>query len=118
MRYLRTLVCSNPSLSQLGTIFTDISAITLDTSVVGDVTARRSKMHGEFVSLKQRPVTSRAVFTELNRQLPEFLRLGKPGKHLSLALPIFPTIFPLKLELHRWNCGCLSFQDGGHNGWA
>ena len=34
----------------------------LDTSVVGDVTARRSKMRGEFVSLKQRLVTSRAVF--------------------------------------------------------
>ena len=34
----------------------------LDTSIVGDVIARRSKMHGEFVSLKQRPVTSRAVF--------------------------------------------------------
>ena len=33
-----------------------------DTGVVGDVTARRSKMHGEFVSLKQRPVTSREVF--------------------------------------------------------
>ena len=32
-----------------------------DTSVVGGVTARRSKMLGEFVSLKQRPVTSRAV---------------------------------------------------------
>ena len=30
-------------------------------TVVGDVTARRSKMHGEFVSLKQRPMASRAV---------------------------------------------------------
>ena len=27
--------------------------------------------------------------TELNRQLPEFLRLGKPDKHLSLALQQF-----------------------------
>ena len=54
-----------------------------DTSVVGDVTARRSKMHGEFVSLKQRPVRS---FIELTQQLPEFLRLCKPAKHLSLAL--------------------------------
>ena len=35
-------------------------------SVDGDVTARRSKMHGEFVSLKQRPVTSRAVFYTIN----------------------------------------------------
>ena len=34
----------------------------LDTSVVGDVTARRSKMNGEFVSLKKWSVTSRAVF--------------------------------------------------------
>ena len=32
-----------------------------DTSVVGDVIARRSKMHGELVSLKQRPMTSHAV---------------------------------------------------------
>ena len=29
--------------------------------VVGDVTARHSKMHGELVSLKRRPMTSRAV---------------------------------------------------------
>ena len=35
------------------------------TSAVGDVTVRRSKMHGEFVSLKQRPVTSRAVFYKI-----------------------------------------------------
>ena len=33
----------------------------LDTTIVGDVTVRRSKMDGEFVSLKQQPMTSRAV---------------------------------------------------------
>ena len=33
----------------------------LDTSVVGDVTVRLSKMHGEFISLKLRPMTSGAV---------------------------------------------------------
>ena len=43
-------------------------------------------MHGEFVSLKQRPVTSRAVFYRINSALPEVLRLCKPDKHLSLAL--------------------------------
>ena len=35
-----------------------VTVTSLDTIVVGDVTARRSKMHGEFVSLKQRPMTS------------------------------------------------------------
>ena len=28
----------------------------------GDITVQRSKIHGQFRSLKQRPVTSRAVF--------------------------------------------------------
>ena len=48
-------------------------------------------MHGEFVSLKQRQVGW--PFIELNRQLPEFLRLGKPDKHLSLALQQFSLQF-------------------------
>ena len=38
-----------------------VTVMSLDTSVVSDVTARRLKMHGEFVSLKQRPMTSCAV---------------------------------------------------------
>ena len=43
-------------------------------------------MHGEFVSVKQRPVQVGLSFIELNQQLPEFLQLGKPDKRLSLAL--------------------------------
>ena len=38
-------------------------------------------------------VTRRRSFIELNRQLPEFLRLGKPDKHLSLALQQFSPWF-------------------------
>ena len=38
-----------------------VTVTSLRHSVVGDVTARRSKMHGEFASLKQRPITSLMV---------------------------------------------------------
>ena len=48
------------------------SDVPLDTGVVGDVTARRSKMHGEFVSLKQRPVTSRVVFYRTKSAVARF----------------------------------------------
>ena len=52
----------------------------LDTSVVGDVPARRSKMHGEFVTLKERPVTSRAVFYRIKSDVA---RPNHCGRHLG-----------------------------------
>ena len=42
------------------------------TRIVGDVTARRSKMHGEFVSLKQRPVTGCAVSYGIDLSVAKF----------------------------------------------
>ena len=49
---------------------------TLDTREVDDVTARRSKMYGEFVSLKQRPMTSRAVCYRIELAVAKFFMPG------------------------------------------
>ena len=48
----------------------------LDTSVAGDVTARRSKMHGEFESLKQRPMTSSVVSYRIELAVAKTLMPG------------------------------------------
>ena len=66
-------------------------------SVVGDVTARRSKMHGEFVSLKQRPMTSRAVCYKIDLAVAKIFMPGSARQIRQLDIQtILPKVFPLK----------------------
>ena len=65
------------------------SDVPLTPSVVGDVTTGRSKVHGELVSLKQRPMTSRAVCYRIELAFAKILCLGKPAKYLNLTFKQF-----------------------------
>ena len=54
-------------------------------------------MHGEFVSLKQRPLTNRAVCYRIELAVAKTFMPGKPAKYLSLTLKQFyPRFFSLK----------------------
>ena len=83
-------------------------------------------MRGECVSLKQRPVTSSAVCYKSE------LAVAKAGVSQPNTSPWHSNNFThdfsvknivihqkcIAILLHWWICGRLSFQDGGHNGWA
>ena len=61
--FFQNITCSIYILleSYVGLEVVPVTVSSVGTSVFDGVTARRSKTHGEFVSLKQRPMTSRAV---------------------------------------------------------
>ena len=63
---------------------------------MGDVTARRSKNDGELISLKPRPVTSRAVFYRIKLAVTKSFRLQSARSEYQLGIKIFfSKIFPV-----------------------
>ena len=68
-----------------------------DTSEVGDVIARLSKIQGKFESLKQRPMTSSAVCYRIELAVAKTFMPGKASRIPQLDIQtILPKIFPLK----------------------
>ena len=70
-----------------------------DSLGVDDVTARSSKIHGEFVRLKQRPLTSRAVCYRIELAAAKTFMPRKTSQISQLDIQtILPKIFPLKTD--------------------
>ena len=96
-----------------------------ETSISGDITARRSKIHGELVSLKLRPVISSPVCEWFTLCFGETVLPWQPSIKFQLATAaIYLGRFikkackihhePITMQAYRWLYGCWSFQDGGH----
>ena len=63
---------------------------------------RRSKIHDEFVSLKQRPMTSHAVCYRIELAIAKTFMPGLASQILQLDIQTFlPKVFPLKNLVSR-----------------